>query len=150
MKKNQRKIITIAVVVLTLTVATAAVWANTYEPGSQDDPVVTKSYVDGKISELKSAISVGNGEMPSFTAVKIPAGKKLIGGEGAEFILRSGEAKAIDNGIDGVSDITGGSDLKTGQDIARNHLLLIPRDDGRGIAASNELWVMIRGTYFIQ
>lgn len=148
MKKTHRNIMIISMIIFTLTVATAAVWANTNEPGSQGDPVVTKSYVDAKIAELKAMGT--DGGSPSFEPVKIPSGKKLIGGEGAEFILRSGNAKAIDNGVDGVSDLTEGKDLKTGQPISQNHLLLIPRDDGRGIAASNELWVMIRGTYYIQ
>lgn len=148
MKETRRKWIIVITVLVALAAATAAVWAATYEPGSQEDPVVTKSYVDAKIAELKA--SGGGGDSAVFVPVKIPAGKVLTGGEGAEFILRSGNATAIDNGIDGVSDITAGNDLKTGQAVATNHLLLIPRSDGRGIAAKNELWVMIRGTYSIQ
>lgn len=148
MKEIRRKWVIVIAVFVALAAATAAVWAATYEPGSQEDPVVTKSYVDAKIAELKA--SGGGGDSVTFVPVKIPAGKQLIGGEGAEFILRSGDATAIDNGVDGVSDLTDGKDLKTGQAITANHLLLIPRDDGRGIAAKKELWVMIRGVYTIE
>lgn len=156
MKIRSKWLIALAVT-FALTAATAAVWAAAGEPGSESDPVVTKSYVDQKITELKKSLSSGSGSQgeeggayESYTAVNVPAGKRLIGGEGAEFILRSGEALAIDNGKDGVSDLTGGADLKSGQAVAKNHLLLIPRDDGRGIEAKGELWVMIRGAYTLK
>lgn len=119
------------VLVLGLGLASGAVST----PGSETDPVVTKSYVDSKVS---------------YTPVKLESGQKLIGDEGTEVILRSGEATAIDNGSNGISDITGGKDLMTGNAVAANHLLLIPRKDGRGIVVSTEAWVMIRGNYTIQ
>lgn len=129
-----KKIIVIAtscVLILGLGLASGAVST----PGSETDPVVTKSYVDSKVS---------------YQPVRLEAGQKLIGDEGTEVILRSGDATAIDNGANGVSDITAGSDLMTGNRVAANHLLLIPRKDGRGIAVSTEAWVMIRGNYTIQ
>ena len=123
--------VTSCVLILGIGLASGAVST----PGSETDPVVTKSYVDSKVS---------------YQPVRLEAGQKLIGDEGTEVILRSGEATAIDNGANGVSDITAGSDLMTGNRVAANHLLLIPRKDGRGIAVSTEAWVMIRGNYTIQ
>jgi hypothetical protein len=111
------------------------VYAAVSTPGSETDPVVTKSYVDSRVT---------------YIPVRLDAGQKLIGDEGTEIILRSGEATAIDNGLNGVSDITGGLDLLTGNKVTINHLLLIPRKDGRGISVSTEAWVMIRGNYTIQ
>jgi hypothetical protein len=134
----------IIIFVFAVTVAAAAA-ADT--PGSEGDPVVTKSYVDTQIAQLKSS---GGAVSDSYKAVQLTAGQKLIGNEGTEVILRSGEATAIDNGSNGVSDVTGAKDLMTGQSVMQNHLLLIPRSDGRGIQAITEVWVMVRGSYTIQ
>lgn len=104
-------------------------------PGNNNDPVVTKSYVDKR---------------GAFAPLHLSAGQSLIGGEGAELILRSGEATAIASGKNGVSDITDGRDVLAGQQIDLNHHLLVPRADGRGIRVSTEAWVMIRGDYKVQ
>ena len=111
----------------------AAVWAASV-PGSEEDPVVSKSYVDAQTS---------------FSPIQVAAGQRLIGGEGAEIILRSGEAAAIDNGENGVSDLTSGTDLMSGSPVGVNHLILVPRDDGRGITALTDIWAMVRGDYEI-
>lgn len=132
--------------ILVLVVATAAVFAETYDPGSAEDPVVTKSYVDAQIAALKSS----GGTATVFEPINVKAGQKLIGGAGTELILRSGDAYAIDNGVDGLSDVTSAKDLKGGVTITANHLLLVPRADGRGIRAGSDLWVMVKGSYTIQ
>lgn len=124
-------IVVASVLILGLGLAFGAV----SNPGSETDPVVTKSYVDTKVS---------------YQPLRLEAGQKLIGDEGTEMILRSGEATAVDNGANGVSDITAGKDLMTGNIVTANHLLLIPRKDGRGIVVSTEAWIMIRGNYTIQ
>lgn len=134
--------LTIIITILGLTVVVAA----SDTPGSKEDPVVTKSYVDNQIAQLIGS----NGSTETYKAVMLTAGQRLIGNEGTEVILRSGEATAIDNGANGVSDVTGATDLMTGQNVAQNHLLLIPRSDGRGIQADTEIWVMVRGTYELQ
>ncbi len=95
---------------------------------------MSKSYVDSKTT---------------FAPLALKAGEKLIGKSGTQVILRSGEATAIDNGQNGVSDLTTGTDLRTGNKVGQNHLLLIPREDGRGIAATTEVWVMVMGSYTI-
>ncbi|MFV0516873.1 MAG: hypothetical protein ACK5MV_05715 [Aminipila sp.] len=124
-------IVTILVMVLGISIVAAA----TDQPGSENDPVVTKSYVDSRTS---------------YSPISLTAGQKLIGGEGCEIILRSGEATAIDNGANGISDLTAGIDLMTGSSVGANHLLLVPRNDGRGITAVTDIWVMVRGTYTIK
>ena len=125
-------IITTAAVLL---LACAIAWAANGAPGSEDDPVASKSYVDSRAS---------------FQAVELAEGQRLIGAGGTEIILRSGEATAIDNGENGVSDLTSGADLLTGAQVIANHLLLVPRDDGRGINALTAAWVMVRGDYTVQ
>ena len=140
------------------------------DPGSADDPLVSKSYVDSIISSLKDRIfdledsvemleddvedlEPGAGvpaSGPSWTVFQVAAGKKLLGGEGTEIVLRSGTATALDNGADGISDLTSGSDLKTGTAVSKNHLLIVPREDGRGISCASSCWVMVLGDYTIE
>ncbi|MDD3169371.1 MAG: hypothetical protein PHC91_07930 [Eubacteriales bacterium] len=134
------------VIVFSVFAVTVAAAAAADTPGSESDPVVTKSYVDSQIAQLHSSGTVSD----TYTVVKVNAGQKVIGKGGTEIILRSGEATAIDNGANGVSDITAGQDLMTGQRVGMNHLLLVPKEDGRGIQAITELYVMIRGSYSIQ
>jgi hypothetical protein len=142
---NKRKI-TVMIIAIALIATTVVVGAQTVEPGSQDDPVVTKSYVDSQIAALKSSGTSSD----TFAAVFVEAGKKLIGGTGTEMVLRSGGALAIDNGVNGLSDLTAAKDLMGGFAVSQNHLLLIPRDDGRGISAATDIWVMVNGSYTIK
>ena len=132
---RKKKYVLIAVLAVALGVG-AAVWAaGSAPPGSEEDPVVSKSYVDARTT---------------FAPVELYEGQRLIGTEGTEIILRSGEASALDNGANGVSDLTSGRDLMTGDEVPPNHLLLVPGDDGRGITAKSECWVMVRGEYKLQ
>jgi hypothetical protein len=131
----KKSIILAITTILVLVVGISVAMASTDEPGSETDPIVTKGYVDSKTA---------------YSPISLTPGQKLIGSVGTEVILRSGEATAIGNAENGVSDITAGADLMTGQPVGLNHLLLIPREDGRGITATTDIWVMVRGTYSIQ
>ena len=131
------------------------VFATGSEAGTSADPVVTKSYVDAlynKLSEKLSSASSSpaSSESSSFVVVEVQAGQKVIGGEGTEMVLRGGSATAIDNGVDGISDLTTGKDLKSPTKIEKNHLLLVPRDDGRGISCSTHAYVMVKGGYTVE
>jgi len=131
MRKSFVLMITLVILLLTC----VAVFAANAAPGSEEDPVVSKSYVDARTD---------------FATVQLEEGQKLIGAGGTEIILRSGEATAIDNGENGVSDLTSGADIMTDGQVGLNHLLLVPRDDGRGITAMTESWVLVRGGYTVQ
>jgi hypothetical protein len=104
-------------------------------PGSEQDPLVSRSYVDGKLR---------------IAVVEVPAGTKLIGSAGTEIIVRSGSATAIDTELGGLSDVTAGKDLRQGVEAPPNHLLIVPRNDGRGIQAVTSLFVLVRGNYRLQ
>lgn len=126
------------------------------EVGTDRDPLITKSYVDKKLDEIRSYIDrkVMNTDSNEFVVVEIPKGKSIILGGGSEAILRSGQAKSISiitDGIDnGLADVTGGKDLKMNDLIILNHLLLTPRDDGRGASAITDSIFLIRGNYEIK
>ena len=96
-------------------------------PGTDADPLVTKSYVDWKVVELN-------------------AGQVLVAGAGAEFLPRRGQLVAVDPTGNGIPDATAGADLWAGEKVPLNHLLIFPREDGRGVKALANSWVMYRGT----
>ncbi|EHB45774.1 hypothetical protein [Paenibacillus lactis] len=137
-------------------------------PGTADDPVVTKSYVD---QQIQKALNGGGGtttptnptnpttpSQPSqgtdeVKNVALKPGKILIADAGAEFIVRSGNAVIYTEDSNGVADLTDGKDLLNGQAAPKNHLLSFPRE-GRGIQVKegqkNGLIVMVRGGYTIK
>ncbi|MDP4096067.1 hypothetical protein OIN60_04705 [Paenibacillus sp. P96] len=130
------------------------------QPGTADDPVVTKSYVDEQIAKaLGGAVpsntsdpQSGPKEEPAGTApvanaptdntssaannevkiVELTPGKKLIAKAGAEFIVRNGYASVYSMDASGAIDITEGKEIFHNQTVQNNHLLSFPRD-GRGI-----------------
>ena len=91
-----------------------------------------------------------NSAMPitDYDVVYLTKGQTIVGS--SEFILRSGSAISTCPGINGITDITDGVDLTDGMEIPWNHLLLVPRDDGRGITVTSvEAYIMARGQYTI-
>lgn len=161
--------------------------ASSVDPGTIDDPLVTKSYVDDRLDEIlnktgqhsSSSSSKNNNEKTEidydkiykelnkyvdskleevnkvnvyskYVVVELELGQDLICSDSTEVILRSGNAKIIGNDTgDGISDITIGIDLSQGVLVPKNHLLIIPRDDGRGLKAESKCFIMVKGEYHI-
>jgi hypothetical protein len=127
-------------------------------PGSVDDPIVTKAYVDAAVAklvkqELEKAGSGGGAASSKLEVVTVPWGTKLIVGDGGELIVRSGKAIAYSSDANGLSDLTDGLDIKPGKAVGNNHLILNPRG-ARGVEAdpkqSKGLIVLVRGEYKLQ
>ena len=95
------------------------------------------------------AVGGQDGNEGAFAPVFVRAGQILVGGEGTEIILRSGSATAWIFGPDGISDVTAGLDILGNQPISRNHMLIVPRADGRGIRALTDCWFLVKGVYVI-
>ncbi len=132
------------------------------EPGSDADPLISKSYIDSvllpkiysyiddavtkiKPSEVQSAPDV-------FEVVNVGAGKTVIASAGTEMILRMGSASVIGSARGGIADVTGGYDLADKAAVPSNHLLIVPLDDGRGVVIGSEgdAILMIKGGYEIK
>lgn len=134
------------------------------QPGTADDPVVTKSYVDqaiqqaikggGTVTTPSTTPSTGESgsSSDSVSIVEVKPGEVLIASAGAEFVVRAGKAVIYSEDANGVADLTDGIDIKDGGTVVNNHLLSFPRE-GRGIqvvAGNNyNLTVMVRGGYKI-
>ncbi len=155
--------------------AVTTLYASDSGAGSANDPLVTKSYVDKKIAEISPGSGAGGdtaerlrnqekliseligeinslkqGSSSTYTVVSIPQGKSILGKQGAEIIIRGGEGRVLSAEAGGIQDMTAGVDINGGATAPRYHLLIIPREDGRGLLAVKELTVMVRGGYTIQ
>lgn len=158
--------LTSAVLMTTLFIGTTE--AGYIEPGSESDPLVSKTYVDNKNNEVKvnsdsntkrlaeieknieeiknSGGGQGTGE--KFKVLELKKGQTIIAEDGTEIIIRTGTVNAIGGIAGGISDITEGKNLETGEKIKLDHLLIIPRSDGRGFQVkSDRAFVMIKGRY---
>lgn len=143
-------------------------------PGSESDPLITSSYLDKKVQEITAIfqskveqtnnnLSVldkkveelskqkgGASSAAIFEIVNLPAGKKLIGENSTEIILRTGGIKVFSPNSSGLSDVTSGFDIAPGAAVSKNHLLIVPRTDGRGVQAQTTSIIMVKGNYTIQ
>jgi len=168
--KNKYKTIG-ALLAFVLTVAGAVALLAQGAPGSDMDPVVSKSYVDMRIEQVMALMGgaqpaadnidadtlresilseLRTESVAAFTPVRAELGQVLLGGEGAEIILRSGRAAGFVTGENGLVNATEGSEVMNGYDVPVNHLLLVPRDDGRGLVVmSDEAWFIVKGGYQI-
>ncbi len=104
--------------------------ASGIDPGTAEDPLVAKSYLD---------------QLVRLQVLELEAGAVLRGEAGTEMVLRAGRAAAITTPQGGISDLTAGRDIQAGEAIPANHLLLIPRSDGRGLKALTDIVVLVRG-----
>lgn len=130
------------------------------EPGSEQDPIISLSYLNIKIDELKGYIDEKTKSITSqdptttgneLVVVELQNGQSIIGKSGTEFIKRSGSGLAIVSLGGGLSDVTAGLDIGDGKSVPDNHLIIIPRDDGRGIyVTKDKTFIMVRGSYNIQ
>ncbi|AEV67138.1 hypothetical protein [Acetivibrio clariflavus] len=195
---NRKKLISL-LIITTSFIAVHIIQAASAQPGTDKDPLVTKSYVDKVLASFSgskdmdskiAALTTKNDELTKtletqtkkveeltkavndlyeknekleerlaiietygkFIPLELTENQKLMAGESAEIILRGGKAKAIGGQGGGLSDITSGTgaDINTDQDVPLNHLLLVSRDDGRGIKiVSKKAWVLVKGPYEI-
>ncbi len=180
-----------SVICISLLVTNIVFATGVTSPGSSNDPVVSKSYVDelvgdilGKVlglekaySELKARVdlieeTVTNGvavnnennnsdtnnnneqtgtvQNYTFKPIELSVNQLLIGGEGTELILRSGAAVGYTEVANGLTNITNGTEIMNNDQIPLNNVLIVPRNDNRGISVTaNQTWIMIRGDYTI-
>lgn len=150
----KKKLITIFSIALCLIVIFSIGRDTFSEPGSEEDPLVTKSYVEKRIEQLKyyidEKISGTSSSTSELQVVEVESGQSIIGRAGSEIILRGGKGQVIAGELGGLSDITGGRDLQMGEKVPANHLLIVPRNDERGVYVLEKAIFMVRGAYEIR
>lgn len=126
--------------------------ADSAKPGSIDDPLVTKSYVDKLLAQGGAGGEQGAAQGIKTEVVIVNPGEVLLAKAGSQFVLRAGKGVAYSPDANGISDVTDGKDILSGQPVANNHLLIFPRD-GRGVMpdpkANARLTVLVIGGYEI-
>lgn len=169
--KNKRLILSL--IVLTCIFCAGALAAN---PGSSSDPLISLSYFEDKIETLKKDLleqltktfsekfedleknvdetldkisKEGISAPTEFKVITLNEGETIICEAGTELIVRSGRSAVVtsETSSGGISDITAGKDLANGEAITNNHLLIVPKADGRGIKGIVKGSIMIKGNY---
>lgn len=178
-KSRKTSIIVLTAIILVLSAVVISA-ADGVTPGSEQDPIVTQSYVEQKseqikyyidsliaqetaklktelelkeqeIAKLREEIKDAAKAAGKFQVVEMQKGQMLIAGEGAEIIPRSGKFSAIEDAFGGLSDITAAKDLKNGEAVVNNHMLIAARGEGRGLKAlADKSFLIIKGTYSLQ
>lgn len=120
-------------IVLLATIVAAALTYSAFagtedEPGGSNDPLVTQSYVD---------------QYMQWQVVELKEGQVLQCHAGTEFIPRRGQAVIVDTTGNGIPDVTEGRDIYVNELVSLNHLLIVPRDDGRGVKAQSASVVLL-------
>ncbi len=163
MKFNMRKfsILLVLLLMISLGFNIVTVFSEGVEPGSDQDPLVSKSYVDdiiakntAEVTQLKQQLAELKNQQQSggsagFVVLTVEAGQTLLPGSGTELILRSGKATGVEGSNGKLADVTSAKDLAKGTAAVINHLLISSRDDGRGLKASAQCYLLIRGAYKI-
>lgn len=147
----------VALALLACLIVGQGVYGATKTPGSAEDPLVTLSLVEQKLSQLKFYVDERLKSVPkeqqggtALEVVELKPGEKLIGQSGTEIILRAGDAVTIASSLGGLADVTGAKDLQHNDVVPANHLLIVPRDDQRGVSAKSNVVLMVRGGYTVQ
>lgn len=134
--------------VAVVAVCTAVVLAN---PGGEDDPLISKSYLNTVFMEqVQQYINTNTPPAPSFEVVSLKKGQKMVCGAGCELILRQGSAVINATAKGGIANVTAGDDLADGIPMPANNHLIVPVGDGRGITAKSDVLVMVKGTFEIK
>jgi hypothetical protein len=147
------------------------------QPGSANDPLVTKSYVDeavaskvqaeiakqidsqlaakqkeldAQIEQFKKQLDALLGQAGGMVVVELQPNQTLFADPGTSLIVRNGKTVAVSTDANGIPDVTGGKDLMNGTPVELNHMLLFPRE-GRGIKSTHNttVFVMVTGGYKI-
>ena len=135
--------------------------------GSADDPLVTKSYLDGPFleqirslvdrtvdarkAELEAAQGQGGATAAGnvFTVVTLSRGQTLVGDVGCEVMLRVGSATCSASDGVGLIDTTAGTVLGNGGALVTNHLYMVTISTRTVTATSDTVKVLARGPYTI-
>lgn len=171
---------TLALIIVICAAAVLSVIALAVESGydSTSDPLVAQSYLEARLEEqrqeyeaiidsleasldnrLNDIIGSSDGNVyistdASFETVTLAKGDVIYPKDGMlEIILRSGGAVAVvPSGLPAIANLTNGAEMTDQKMLVKNHLILIPANDGRGvkIVSSKGAEILIRGEYTVE
>ena len=112
------------------------------KPGSVNDPLITKSYLESYISSLGLS---GDSKTSGYSKVVFKKGATLIGAEGTEIMLYSGSANAYAKN-EKLVNLTMGEACDDGMTLGKFCVYMCP-DKSAGFVAVSDVVVYIKGTY---
>lgn len=107
-------------------------------PGSLYDPLITQSYLEGRLAQAANA---------GFTKVTLEKNKVLSLETGGQLVLYAGTAYA--SGTEGLVDMTAGNQIKKDISVMKFHLCMAPVN-GSGIKATTSCTVYVTGEYTVR
>ena len=129
-----------ALLVLLVTFAVVAA-----TPGSEEDPLISKSYLEGTFAQWVQSV-VDAKPTPVFEVLSFKKGQTVTFTAGTELVLRMGKATVVATDKGGLADVTDGVDLQNGVAFPSNHQLIVPVGDGRGLKAEEDILIMVKGS----
>jgi len=112
------------------------------------DEIVTDAFIETVAQKVAEKVGASSGSSDTFTLVKLKSGQTLTAKVGFEALLRLGTASCVSSGTPGLIDMTTGADLAGGKALEKNHLYLCTVD-GRGIKATSDATLLVRGPHSI-
>ncbi len=114
--------------------------ANSAEPGSVNDPLITKSYLDSYMANYS-----GGEASASYVKVTLSKGSTIIGKTGTEILLYSGSANAYAKGSDLVN-VSLGEAVADGLTLGKYCVYVCPDSDA-GLTAVSDVVLFVKGEY---
>ncbi len=177
--KKAMKIALIAVLALVLVCGAALLSAGAQgtAPGTEEDPLVTLSYINDvftgyltelfrgdleeQTAELEAALEERVAELEAeseaamdlearstYEVVALEDGQKLICSRGTELMLRVGKALVAAADSPGLVDTSTTENLENGEYLVKNHMYMVTINE-HGIRAEGHVKVVVRGEYSI-
>ncbi len=112
------------------------------------DAIVNDAFIASVADKVASKVSSQNTGSATFSIVKLTSGQTLTAKVGCEVLLRIGTATCVSSGNPGLIDMSTGGELAGGGSLVKNHLYLCTID-GRGVKATSNVTVLVRGPYSI-
>ncbi len=154
---KKRIILIVLCAVLALALGFSVFAATSY--GSEDDPLITKSYLTKILlpqlqedfqEELDAAVAEierdGSGE---FTVITLSKGQTVNCGVGCEVMLRIGSAEAVGDTAPAMVNTTTAESIFKGYKLEVNNLYLVTIEGNGFKATANNTKLLIKGDYKI-
>ena len=144
-KMKKIAIVLIIVVIGSLGIFKAGMFvgaAGVAKPGSVNDPLITKSYLESYISSLGLS---GNSAASGYARVTLKKGNTLVGNEGTEIMLYSGSANAYVKGQQLVN-LTIAEAYGDGMTLGKYCVYMCP-DKSSGVVAMSDVVLYVKGNY---
>ena len=112
------------------------------------EEIVTDAFVESVAQKVSEKANVQAGASETFKLISLTNGQTITGKVGFEAVLRIGTATCVSPGTPGLIDLSTGAELLPGKPLSINHLYLCTVD-GRGIKATSNVKILVRGPYTI-